>query len=73
MSVPISASYNHHYGLSIIGNSSRFRKIKLKGPDDPRAAEVEAMSHGVVAYDQPQYIAEQVESFTAVNSNKERR
>lgn len=27
ISVPISASYNHHYNLNIVGSSSRFKKV----------------------------------------------
>ena len=37
VSVPISASYNHHYNLNVIGAASRFKKVSLSGPDDPVA------------------------------------
>lgn len=61
ISVPISASYNHHYGVSIIGASARYKKVLLEGPDDPRAVEVMKMgAHGHIQWDQPQYIVEQV-------------
>ena len=40
MSVPISASYNHHYTSAIAGASAQFKKVVLTGPEDPRAAEV---------------------------------
>lgn len=54
VSVPISASYNHHYVSQIIGAGARFRKVTLTGPNDPRAARLP--KHGMVAWDQPQYI-----------------
>jgi hypothetical protein len=41
-SVPISASYNHHYVAQIIGAGSNFEKVMLSGPDDPLAAQVHA-------------------------------
>merc|ERR1719428_2748536 len=40
VSVPISASYNHHYGSTIIGAGASFRKVTLNGPSDPRLEEV---------------------------------
>ena len=55
-SVPISASYNHHYVSQIIGAGARFRKVSLKGPSDPLAASLP--KHGMVAWEQPQYIVE---------------
>lgn len=58
VSVPITASYNHHYGLRITGASARFNKIMLTGPEDPRAESL-MDGHGV-AWDQPQYVVEQV-------------
>ena len=61
VSVPISASYNHHYGVNMIGASARFKKVMLEGPDDPRAKEFLAQSgHGMIPYDQPHYAVEQV-------------
>lgn len=60
VSVPISASYNHHYGSTIIGADASFRKVKLTGPDDPLAKEVMKQQAGCgnVPLDQPQYIVE---------------
>lgn len=60
VSVPISATYNHHYVAQLIGKSARFKKIFLSGPDDPRAAEIIKNSHGHIAFDQPHYVVEQV-------------
>ena len=40
VSVPISASYNHHYIAQISGAGSSFEKVMLSGPDDPLAAQV---------------------------------
>ena len=57
-SVPISATYNHHYNLQIIGAAAQFKKIWLNGPHDPRAKELLRASHGMVAYDQPHYVPE---------------
>jgi hypothetical protein len=59
ISVPISASYNHHYTGRIIGAAARFEKVTLDGPDDPRMAELGG-GHGAVAWDQPQYLVKQV-------------
>jgi hypothetical protein len=60
VSVPISASYNHHFGSVMIGAQSSFRKVLLEGPNDPLAHQV--MKHttgcGTVAWDQPQYIVD---------------
>jgi hypothetical protein len=39
-SVPISASYNHHYIAQISGAGRSFAKVMLSGPDDPLAAQV---------------------------------
>ena len=61
VSVPISASYNHHYVTQLIGSGARFRRATLDGPDDPRAAGLGGPSAHAVAWDQPQYIAEQVQ------------
>merc|ERR1719293_291539 len=59
VSVPISASYNHHFNSNIIGSDARFRKVMLSGPDDPLAADVmKNAGCGKVAWDQPQYIVE---------------
>lgn len=61
VSVPISASYNHHYGVTMIGASARFKKIQLDGPDDPRAQEFTAGGHGgPLPWEQPHYAVEQV-------------
>lgn len=57
-SVPISATYNHHYNLQMIGAAAKFKKIWLNGPQDPRAKELLRASHGMVAYDQPHYVPE---------------
>jgi len=56
-SVPISASYNHHYTAQVIGAAARFERVRLSGPDDPRAAEVARGGHGAVQFDQPHYVA----------------
>ena len=56
VSVPISASYNHHYVSQIIGDGARFRKVSLSGPSDPLAARLP--KHGMVAWEQPQYVVE---------------
>lgn len=32
VSVPISASYNHHYVSQMIGADASFRKVKVDGP-----------------------------------------
>lgn len=58
VSVPISASYNHHYVAQMIGAGARFKKVKLDGPADPRAASLSASGHGHVSWDQPQYLVE---------------
>ena len=61
VSVPISASYNHHFGVTMIGESARFKKVSLTGPDDPRAEEFLKMSgHGMIPWDEPHYAVEQV-------------
>jgi len=42
------------------GAGARFKKVMLSGPDDPRAARVlKESGHGMVAFDQPHYIAEE--------------
>lgn len=60
ISVPISASYNHHYNANLIGASASFRKVTFKGPHDTRLKD--AAKHqagcGQVAWDQPQYVVE---------------
>ena len=59
ISVPISASYNHHYVSHIIGAGASFKRIKLDGPSDPRAKDLAKHSgHGMIAVDQPQYVVE---------------
>ena len=60
VSVPISASYNHHYNLNIIGAASRFKKVMLSGPDDPLAKDLQEKSHGGIQYDQPHYVVEKL-------------
>ena len=70
VSVPISASYNHHYNLNIIGAASRFKKVNLTGPDDPNAAVLAAQSHGAIQFDQPHYLVEKLrESDTGQRSS----
>jgi hypothetical protein len=59
-SVPINACYNHHYNSNLIGSAARFKKIWLDGPDDPHAADLLKVSHGVLNYDQPHYVVEHV-------------
>eukprot|EP00040_Diaphanoeca_grandis_P019959 m.105756 g.105756 ORF g.105756 m.105756 type:complete len:792 (-) comp27674_c0_seq2:460-2835(-) len=60
VSVPISASYNHHYTSSIKGASAEFEKVMFDGPDDPRAVGLMKDSHGMVAWDQPHYLVKQI-------------
>ena len=70
VSVPISASYNHHFGTIIAGAGARFEKVVLDGPDDPRAVELRArFSHGHVALDQPQYVVRGGESVSIQSGN----
>ena len=59
-SVPISALYLHHFTGSMIGAGARYRKVRLDGPDDPRAAQLKEQHglHGMVAWDMPHYIVE---------------
>jgi len=60
ISVPISASYNHHYVSRIIGAGASFKKVMLDGQNDPRAIKLAKESgHGMIATSQPQYIVEQ--------------
>jgi len=61
VSVPVSASYNHHYTAQIIGGSARFKKVMLDGPHDPRVEALRQRSHGMVAIDQPHYLVEEGE------------
>ena len=56
-SVPISASYNHHYTAQVIGANARFEKVWLDGADDPRAEAVAKGAHGALQFDQPHYMA----------------
>ena len=59
VSVPISASYNHHFSAQMVGGASRFKKVKLSGPDDPRVPELLHYAHGgQLDYDQEYYIVE---------------
>ena len=61
VSVPISASYNHHYGVSMIGASARYKEVMLDGPDDPRAQEFMAGGHGgPLPWEEPHYAVEQI-------------
>ena len=66
-SVPISATYNHHYNAQIIGANAKFKKVYLTGPDDPHAAELLKASHGMLNYDQPHYVPQ--ERFDAKQQN----
>ena len=44
----------------MIGKAARFKKIKLTGPEDPRAQDLlKTSGHGHLAYDQPHYVVEQ--------------
>ena len=56
-SVPISATYNHHYVASMIGGEARYTQVQLDGPHDPRASDL-MVGHGGLAWEQPQYIIE---------------
>jgi len=84
VSVPINANYNHHYTSQIIGAGARFKKVALDGPDDPRVEELKKQSgHGMIAYDQPQYMVEeqqesalglpQVQRFSSANGGEYRK
>lgn len=68
VSVPISATYNHHFTATMIGAAARFDKVTLTGPDDPRAAALKEESHGVLAYDQPHYVVTQVRDTTVAGA-----
>ena len=57
-SVPISASYNHHYVAQLAGGTTKYNKIKLTGENDPRLPELRKHSHGIVNMQQYHYIAE---------------
>jgi hypothetical protein len=57
VSVPISASYNHHYTSTMIGAGARFEKIMLDGPDDPRAAGLDDRAISFVLW--PRWITSQ--------------
>ena len=48
-SVPITATYNHHYVASVIGGAAQYKKVQLSGPDDPRAADL-MVGHGGLAW-----------------------
>ena len=62
VSVPISASYNHHYVSRILGAGAKFSKAKLDGPSDPRAQKlIKQSGHGMIAYEQEQYLLEDTE------------
>ena len=61
ISVPISASYNHHYVSCLIGSKAAFRKVKVDGPDSELGAKLLKRSHGNVNWDQEQYIIEELE------------
>lgn len=71
VSVPISASYNHHFVATMIGAGARFKKISLAGPDDPRAAPLRKQCHGMLNWEQPQYVVEELagSSSTGATSN----
>eukprot|EP00966_Prymnesium_polylepis_P174408 4035575-Prymnesium_polylepis.1 len=56
-SVPISATYNHHYVASMIGGEARYKQVQLDGPYDPRAQDL-VVGHGGLAWEQPQYVIE---------------
>eukprot|EP00931_Biecheleriopsis_adriatica_P115974 TRINITY_DN91702_c0_g1_i1.p1 TRINITY_DN91702_c0_g1~~TRINITY_DN91702_c0_g1_i1.p1 ORF type:complete len:642 (-),score=85.73 TRINITY_DN91702_c0_g1_i1:25-1950(-) len=61
VSVPMSASYNHHWDSWMIGADASFRKVKVKGPKDPLAAKLMKQQSGCgsnMAWDQPQYLIE---------------
>jgi hypothetical protein len=55
-SVPISATYNHHYNAQVSGGQAKFEKVWLDGPDDPRLEKLRKRSHGHVNLDQPHYM-----------------
>ena len=59
-SVPISASYNHHYTSRLVGAGARFKAARLTGPEDPRAAGlIKSSGHGMIAWEQTQYLIEE--------------
>ncbi len=59
-SVPISASYNHHYTSSMIGAKARYRKVENVDPDSALGEQLKQSSHGMVNWDQPQYAIEEI-------------
>lgn len=67
ISVPISASYNHHYSAVMIGAEASFRKVEFDGPDDPLAKEFARQNIGgcgggrPVPIDQPHFLVEGLE------------
>eukprot|EP00039_Didymoeca_costata_P022118 m.3773 g.3773 ORF g.3773 m.3773 type:complete len:792 (-) comp2823_c0_seq1:19-2394(-) len=72
ISVPISASYNHHYGNQLIGAKAKFKKITFDGPEDPRIAELTKLSgHGMVPWDQPHYIVEREDGTMSLGDNQD--
>jgi hypothetical protein len=56
-SVPISASYNHHYVTVMVGAKAKFVKTSFDGPDDPRIAQHYGVAHGV-PWKEPHYLVE---------------
>jgi hypothetical protein len=61
-SVPISASYNHHYVARLIGSKSKFKKVENVSPNSVLGKKIILeSSHGMVNWDQPQYIIEDIE------------
>jgi len=70
VSVPISASYNHHYVTTMVGAKAQFEAVQLEGPEDPRLAHLPMSGHGV-AYDQVNYIVrETAESASGLPSRQ---
>jgi len=61
VSVPISATYNHHYVSHVIGSKAKFRKVENVLPDSPLGKKLlKESGHGIVNWDQPQYIVEEI-------------
>lgn len=67
VSVPISASYNHHYATVMVGEGAQFVQTNFTGPFDPRIKQAyggKMPSHGL-PWDQPQWIVQDKEPKSA--------
>merc|ERR1719399_1363351 len=46
VSVPMSASYNHHWDSFMIGGNASFREVVVNGPDEPVVEELMRQNSG---------------------------